>query len=494
MRKLQYVLLAITAAAVIGTSGCSALSNLTGDPTTKTTAGSEEGETDPEEGEDPEEETTAPKKEKKMTVDDVVEKVSDAMDDVEDIQMDMSMSLDFVASGESAGTTLNMPMKLDMDMEVTQIGDVMHSKGEMTIDLGIANTTQEIESYGLIDGDEVTTYTYLPEAGQWSESVEDYDSGASGSFKDLMDSLKTVDQLDEDDDAYYLSGTVDISDMPLSEEYMESFEDALGFVEDVAIEYTISKDDFMIENVECSFNSDGSAIEGDGAEVTINNIEISYAFHWPAKGDKKIPSSVLDNIYRGAYPEEIEPWEAPDETEPAENPTYESPDEPDPMIHSGSGHYDGRYAKEGSTAGQKKAMEKALQHLKYGYYSKGYLKDMLELDQEIEGFSDDDIDWAVENCGADWYQQALEYTNETAENLGDSKSEFESFLVYQEFSEAEAAYAIENCSVSWKKAACTALSDLIEYGDNYTERELREHMEEDGFTDDEIAYAFEKVY
>ena len=66
--------------------------------------------------------------------------------------------------------------------------------------------------------------------------------------------------------------------------------------------------------------------------------------------------------------------------------------------------------------------------------------------------------------------------------------------MYQEFSEDEAAYAIENCSVSWKKAACTALSDLIEYGDGYTEKELREQLEGSGFTDEEIEYAFEKVY
>ena len=83
---------------------------------------------------------------KKMTVDDVVEKVSDAFDEIEDIQMDMKMSLDLVTSGSQGGTILNMPMKMGLDMEVSQIGDVMHSKGEMTINLSIANTTQEIET------------------------------------------------------------------------------------------------------------------------------------------------------------------------------------------------------------------------------------------------------------------------------------------------------------------------------------------------------------
>ena len=44
MRKLQCVLLAVSAAAVIGTSGCSAFDSMMGGPAAQMTAGSEEGE------------------------------------------------------------------------------------------------------------------------------------------------------------------------------------------------------------------------------------------------------------------------------------------------------------------------------------------------------------------------------------------------------------------------------------------------------------------
>lgn len=114
MRKLQCVLLAVSAAAVIiGTSRCSAFDSMMGGFAAQVTAGNEEGELTPDSKEEPAE------VKKKMTVDDVVEKVSDAFDEIEDIQMDMKMSLDLVPSGSQGGTTLNMPVKMGLDMEVS---------------------------------------------------------------------------------------------------------------------------------------------------------------------------------------------------------------------------------------------------------------------------------------------------------------------------------------------------------------------------------------
>ena len=86
-----------------------------------------------------------------------------------------------------------------------------------------------------------------------------------------------------------------------------------------------------------------------------------------------------------------------------------------------------------ATLGQKNALSKAESYLRYTSFSEPGLRDQLE----YEGFSSDEIDYAMENIVVDWNEQAaakaesyLKYSSFSREGLAD-QLEYEGFTAEQ---------------------------------------------------------------
>lgn len=66
-------------------------------------------------------------------------------------------------------------------------------------------------------------------------------------------------------------------------------------------------------------------------------------------------------------------------------------------------------------------------------------------------FSAEDVDYVVDNCGADWKQEALEVAEEklafNRDLYSDSDKLMRRLTTYEGFTEEEAAYAVENCGL-----------------------------------------------
>lgn len=94
-----------------------------------------------------------------------------------------------------------------------------------------------------------------------------------------------------------------------------------------------------------------------------------------------------------------------------------------------------------STLGQKNALRQAESYLDWMSFSYSGLIHQLE----YEGYTTEEATYAVDNCGADWFEQAansaesyLEYSAFSREGLADQ-------LEYEGFTEEQIEYALEQC-------------------------------------------------
>lgn len=90
------------------------------------------------------------------------------------------------------------------------------------------------------------------------------------------------------------------------------------------------------------------------------------------------------------------------------------------------------------TIGQKNALAKAKSYLAYTSFSYNGLVKQLE----FEGFSNADSIYGVENCGADWNEQAAKKAKSYMDYLSFSRSGLISQLKYEGFTNAQAEYGV----------------------------------------------------
>lgn len=88
------------------------------------------------------------------------------------------------------------------------------------------------------------------------------------------------------------------------------------------------------------------------------------------------------------------------------------------------------------TMGQRNALAKAASYLDFTAFSFSGLVEQLE----YEGFSHDDAVFAVENCGADWNEQAAKKAQSYLDFMSFSRSGLIEQLVYEGFTQEQAEY------------------------------------------------------
>ena len=90
------------------------------------------------------------------------------------------------------------------------------------------------------------------------------------------------------------------------------------------------------------------------------------------------------------------------------------------------------------TLGQKNALSKAKDYLEFTAFSKSGLIDQLE----YEGFTTSEINYAVDNCGADWNEQAAKKAKSYMEYTSFSRSGLLDQLEFEGFTPEQAEYGV----------------------------------------------------
>ena len=89
--------------------------------------------------------------------------------------------------------------------------------------------------------------------------------------------------------------------------------------------------------------------------------------------------------------------------------------------------------------GQKNALAKAKSYLNYSAFSyKGLIKQL-----EYEKFSTADATYAVDNCGADWFEQAAKKAKSYLSFTSFSRDGLIEQLEYDGFTHEQAVYGVE---------------------------------------------------
>lgn len=90
------------------------------------------------------------------------------------------------------------------------------------------------------------------------------------------------------------------------------------------------------------------------------------------------------------------------------------------------------------TMGQRNALQSALNYLNVMAFSKSGLIDQLE----YEGYSTEEATYAVENCGADWNEQAAKSAQNYINTMSFSRSGLIDQLIYEGFTQEQAEYGV----------------------------------------------------
>ncbi len=129
------------------------------------------------------------------------------------------------------------------------------------------------------------------------------------------------------------------------------------------------------------------------------------------------------------------------------------------------------------------ALAAAKDYLSNMSFSAEELVDLLKLD----GYTDEEARSAVDNCGADWKEQALSEAKEFVSSLALSHTGLIEQLEQNEYTAEEAAYAADNCGADWKEQALKWAKDHPEVA-NMSRQELIDKLVSEGFAEEEAEY------
>ena len=123
----------------------------------------------------------------------------------------------------------------------------------------------------------------------------------------------------------------------------------------------------------------------------------------------------------------------------------------------------------------------------------GFSKESLKGQLEYEGYDANQIQYALDNCGADWKEQALMSAKSyLGSNMGFSKLGLTEQLEYEEFTSDEVQYAIDNCGGDWMAQAVIKAQSYME-SVPMSRDELISQLEYEKFTHEEAVHGVDAV-
>lgn len=141
--------------------------------------------------------------------------------------------------------------------------------------------------------------------------------------------------------------------------------------------------------------------------------------------------------------------------------------------------------------GKNGALALARRHLSWTPYSYDNLLEKLEISEQ---YSHEDAVYAVDNCGADWNEQALKcIENYLSFDAHSYDKVFEILTLVEKFTNEQAIYALTNYEVDWNEQAKYKAQKYKSLMKIYSEKELIEQLEKDGFNHEQAVYGVEQV-
>lgn len=138
--------------------------------------------------------------------------------------------------------------------------------------------------------------------------------------------------------------------------------------------------------------------------------------------------------------------------------------------------------------GKQNALEEAKDYLKYSSFSYEGLIEQLE----YEKYSYDEAVYAVNNCGANWDEQALLSAKNYIEYSGFSYQGLVEQLEYEKFTYQQAVYGADNCGANWNAEAAESAENYLKYS-SFSRQELLEQLLYEGFTQEQAEYGVQSV-
>lgn len=140
-----------------------------------------------------------------------------------------------------------------------------------------------------------------------------------------------------------------------------------------------------------------------------------------------------------------------------------------------------------TTVSQRSALSQAKSYLNVSAFS----YEGLIVQLEYEKYTHEDAVYAVENCGADWSEQALKsaksYLNLTAFSYDGLIDQ----LKYEKYTADQATYAADNCGADWDEQAAKKAESYLSMM-SFSRDQLISQLEYDGFTHAQAVYGAEQ--
>lgn len=201
-------------------------------------------------------------------------------------------------------------------------------------------------------------------------------------------------------------------------EYISGMEGTKGITVDNSEIYNFRGDSAIHLNM--TYEGDGSTQKMESIVININEKQMGFTI-----------SSTEEGKYQTEFTKIMNSITITEPVESTTEATTEATTEPEPEETT--------EAEPEATTGQLNALDKALDYLSFTAFSKKGLRSQLE----YEGFKDDEIDYAIENCGADWKEQAVKKAKEYLDFTSFSKEGLIDQLEYDGFTEKQAKYGAD---------------------------------------------------
>lgn len=137
--------------------------------------------------------------------------------------------------------------------------------------------------------------------------------------------------------------------------------------------------------------------------------------------------------------------------------------------------------------GKRNALERAKTNIEFFKSQQGVIDSL-----KLEGFTEEEIQFALTNCSADWNEVALNKVKSMAESTyfeDSKKTVFKTLTEYYYFTEEEAQYAIDNCGIDWKEQALKNAKSYLDFeAISYTKLK-NSLIDSYYFTEEEAQYA-----
>lgn len=129
------------------------------------------------------------------------------------------------------------------------------------------------------------------------------------------------------------------------------------------------------------------------------------------------------------------------------------------------------------------ALSKAHDYLNYTAFSYSGLIDQLE----YEGYSTEACTYAVDNCGADWNEQALQKAQSYLDYSAFSYAGLIDQLEYEGFTAEQSTYAVDGCGADWNEQAANKAQEYLDYT-SFSRQGLIDQLIYEGFTSEQSEY------